>query len=29
MKILEAFDFDKYAPDFFLVEELDFMQRDF
>lgn len=29
LRILEAFDFDKYSPDFFLIEELDYTDCDF
>jgi FkbM family methyltransferase len=29
LKILQSLDFEKYAPDFFLIEELDFVNRDF
>jgi hypothetical protein len=28
-KILQSFNFEKYSPDFFLVEELDFTNKDF
>jgi FkbM family methyltransferase len=29
LKILQSLDFEKYAPDFFLIEELDFVNKDF
>ncbi|MDR2469681.1 MAG: FkbM family methyltransferase [Tannerella sp.] len=29
LKILQSMDFGNYAPDFFLVEELDYVNRDF
>ena len=28
LKILQSFNFDKYSPDYFLIEELDFKNRD-
>jgi FkbM family methyltransferase len=29
LKILQSFDFEKYRPDYFLVEELDYKEKDF